>query len=64
MPLGVFEHLHVQPFTISVFSFCHAVVGPQYCSPQKTVLVLQEQFGMMRDDDFHVTDTQGRTYFM
>eukprot|EP00877_Chromochloris_zofingiensis_P005100 jgi/Chrzof1/14591/Cz09g08190.t1 len=40
------------------------VVGPQYCSPQKTVLVLQEQFGMMRDDDFHVTDTQGRTYFM
>jgi hypothetical protein len=35
-----------------------AVVSPQFCMPQQTVLVMQEQAGY-KSDDFTITDATG-----
>lgn len=35
-----------------------AVVSPQFCMPQQTVLVMQEQAGF-KSDDFTITDATG-----
>ncbi|WIA19859.1 hypothetical protein OEZ85_005762 [Tetradesmus obliquus] len=38
------------------------VVSPQFCMPQQTVLVMQEQAGF-KSDDFTITDATGRPIF-
>jgi hypothetical protein len=42
---------------------CPAVVDPRFCLPQQTVLVMQEQLGAFRNDNFSITDAQGRPFF-
>lgn len=39
------------------------VVDPRFCFPQQITLVMQEQMGWFRNDDFVITDTAGRPYF-
>jgi predicted membrane metal-binding protein len=42
----------------AVAAFLLAVVSPQFCMPQQTVLVMQEQAGF-KSDDFTITDATG-----
>lgn len=39
------------------------VVDPRFCFPQQVTLVMQEQLGFFKDDDFAITDTAGRPFF-
>jgi hypothetical protein len=36
-----------------------AVVSPQFCMPQQTVLVMQERADVFKSDDFTITDATG-----
>jgi uncharacterized protein YxjI len=40
-----------------------AVVDPRFCFPQQTVLIMQEQLGAFRNDNFSITDAAGRPFF-
>lgn len=49
-------------FTPAAVFLC-AVVDPRFCFPQQTVLTMQEQLGAFRNDNFTITDAQGRPFF-
>jgi hypothetical protein len=40
------------------------VVDPRFCFPQQTILIMQEQLGMFRNDSFSITDSTGRPFFV
>lgn len=42
---------------------CTAVVDPRFCFPQQTMLIMQEQMGAFRNDNFTITDAAGRPFF-
>ncbi|KAF6261719.1 tubby C-terminal-like domain-containing protein [Scenedesmus sp. NREL 46B-D3] len=52
-------HQELVPTTLKPLSL---VVSPQFCMPQQTVLVMQEQAGY-KSDDFTITDATGRPFF-
>jgi uncharacterized protein YxjI len=39
------------------------VVDPRFCFPQQITLVMQEQMGLFKSDDFVISDTAGRPFF-
>jgi uncharacterized protein YxjI len=39
------------------------VVDARFCLPQKTVLVMQEQIGPFKNDNFAIADAQGHPFF-
>uniref|UniRef100_A0A383VRU5 Tubby C-terminal domain-containing protein n=1 Tax=Tetradesmus obliquus TaxID=3088 RepID=A0A383VRU5_TETOB len=40
------------------------VVSPNFCLPQQVTLVMQESLGAYRNDDFHICDASGTTFFL
>lgn len=39
------------------------MVDARFCFAQQTVLMMQEQLGVFRNDNFTITDVQGRPFF-
>lgn len=40
------------------------MVDGRFCFPQQTILIMQEQLGMFRNDSFSITNSAGQPYFV